>query len=480
MAGEVLLSVAEADAPSTARRLAEVPAGCARVEIRADRLRAADLPRLIARSPRPVLVTARRPEDGGAFDRSEDERRELLETALREGAAIDVEWGGALAALAEGPRAERVVLSSHGAPCRGETLLPLYQEMARSRAAHLKIVPRAVRPSEGVAVRDLLALARRDGRRLACFALGEAGTATRVLALAWGSWGTYGSADSDAATAEGQLPAHVLLDVFDAPALRADVTLFGLVGTPLARSLSPRMHQAGYRATGLRACYLPFPTGDPDEVPAVVRAYGLAGFGVTIPLKETVTAHCRVMDPVAARARAVNTVTVHPQGWEGFNTDGPAARALLSVHLALGGCHVLMLGAGGTAAGIGAALQDAGARVTLCSRNADRAAALASRLEAATLPWEARAGVPWDVLVQATPLGPGGEEVLPQDALRGRAVLDVAYGPASTPLVVAARTRGLAVVDGVALLAAQAALQFARLTGREVAVDVLQRAAGAP
>ena len=480
MAGEVLLSVAEADAASTGERLAQVPAGCARVEIRADRLRASDLPGLIAASPKPVLVTARRLDEGGAFDGSEEERRALLQTALREGAWIDVEWGGALAPLAEGPDAERVVLSCHGAPCRTEALLPLYQEMARSRAGHLKIVPRAVRPSEGSAVRELLARARGEGRRLASFALGEAGTATRVLALAWGSWATYGSADAGAETAEGQLPARVLLEVFAAPALGEGVTLFGLVGTPLARSLSPRMHHAGYRALGLPAAYLPFPTGDADEVDAVVLAYGLAGVGVTIPLKEAVARRCRLADPVAARAGAVNTVAVRAGGWEGFNTDGPAARSLLEPHLALGGRDVLVLGAGGTAAGIGAALQDAGARLTLCGRSASRAAALASRLGAATLPWEARRHATWDVLVQATPLGPGGEEVLPAEALRGRAVLDAAYGAAATPLVSQARARGLPVVDGRTLLAAQAALQFARFTGREVAVEVLQRAAAAP
>jgi 3-dehydroquinate dehydratase/shikimate dehydrogenase len=382
--------------------------------------------------------------------------------------------------MAEGEAADRVVLSKHDVPCRGDALLPLYREMARSRARHLKIVPRAARPSEGAAVRELLAQARAEERRLACFALGEAGTATRVLALSWGSWATYGAAEAGAETADGQLPARALLEVFDASALREDAALFGLVGTPIGRSPSPRMHQAGYRALGLQACYLPFPTGDLGEVQAVVQAYGLTGFGVTIPLKEALASRCRLADPVAARARAVNTVRVEGDHWQGFNTDGPAARALLEADVSLRGNEVLILGAGGTAAGVGAALQDAGARVTLCGRSPARAASLARRLGARAIPWEARARVPWDVLVQATPLGPGAEVVLPEDALRGRAVLDAAYGDAPTPLQAAARARGLEVVDGRELLAAQAALQFRRLTGLEVAVDLLQRAAGAP
>lgn len=480
MAGEVILSVAEGDADATARRLADVPVGCARVEIRADRLRAADLPGLIARSPRPVLVTARRVEDGGGFDRSEIERGALLEKALHAGAWVDVEFRSGLEGMAEGAVPDRVVLSTHEVPCRTDALRSIYAEMARSRARHLKIVPRAVRPSEGTAVRDVLARARADARPLACFALGEAGTATRVMALSWGSWATYGSVEAGAETADGQLPARTLLEVFDAPALGEDATLFGLVGTPIARSLSPRMHQAGYRALGLHACYLPFPTRKIEEVEASVKAFGLAGFGVTIPLKEAVAARCRLADPVASRAGAVNTVVVKPDGWEGSNTDGPAARGLLNAQVPLSGATVLVLGAGGTAAGIGAALQDAGARVTLCGRSPARTASLARRLGAGALAWEARARAPWDVLVQATPLGPAGEEVLPEVALRGRVVLDAAYGTGPTPLVAAARARGLAAVDGKALLAAQAALQFARLTGREVAVDLLHRAAGPP
>jgi shikimate 5-dehydrogenase len=94
------------------------------------------------------------------------------------------------------------------------------------------------------------------------------------------------------------------------------------------------------------------------------------------------------------------------------------------------------------------------------------------------LPWAERASAEWDVLVQATPLGGEGEEVLPRAALQGQAVLDAAYGEGTTPLVADARARGLTAFTGRDLLAAQAALQFALLTGRQAAVEVLRRAAG--
>lgn len=478
---EVILSVAEADPAAVARRLAEVPPGCARVEIRADRLRSADLPGLIAASPRPVLVSARRPQDGGRFEGSEEERRALLLAALAAGAGIDVEWGSALAALAEGPEAGRVVLSHHGGPCREEAMTPVFQAMAGSRAWRLKLVPRASRPSEGVAVRDLLARARAGGRALACFAMGEAGVATRVLATAWGSWATYGAAEQGAPTGDGQLPARMLLEVHAVASLTERTRLFGLVGRPIDRSPSPAMHHAGYRALGLDACFLAFPTAEPGEVEAVVARFGLEGLAVTIPLKEAVAARCTEGDLLARTAGAVNTVRVEADRWRGFNTDGVGALRLVRRVLDPARRRILVLGAGGTAAGIGAALAAAGGAVAICGRTPSRAAALAARLRAEVVPWEGRAGARWDVLVQTTPLGREGEEVLPAAALSGSFVLDAAYGASRpTPLVAAAGARGIAVADGIDLLLAQATPQFRHLTGREIGPEVLAAAVRMP
>jgi shikimate dehydrogenase len=123
----------------------------------------------------------------------------------------------------------------------------------------------------------------------------------------------------------------------------------------------------------------------------------------------------------------------------------------------------------------------AGASVAICGRSPARARALARRLGAEAVPWERRASLPWDVLVQATPLGRLGEEVLPAAALTGRVVVDAAYRlPGPTPLAAAAAARGLAVADGVALLLAQAAPQFRHLTGREIAPEVLAAAVEMP
>jgi 3-dehydroquinate dehydratase/shikimate dehydrogenase len=468
---EVVHSVYEDTAEAAEGRLRGAPPACGMVEIRADRLRAQDVAGLVARAGRPVLVTVRR--------RSAGEQGAILDAALAAGAAfVDVEWEGPLRSRADGPDASRVVLSHHGSPCDEAALCSLLDAMAGSRAARLKIVPRAARLGELGAVHAVLRRAAAAGRPLAAFALGPAGLASRVLALAWGSWATFGAAARGRESAEGQPTTEDLLDVYRVPSITASTRRFGIAGSPVGRSLSPALHAAGYRAAGLDAVYLPLETEDAAELAAVAgrgALLGVEGFGVTIPLKEAVAARCASLDGLAA-CGAVNTVKASPS-WHGFNTDAPAALALVSARMAVAGARVAVAGAGGTARAIAAALVSAGARVTLFHRGGPRGESAARATGAAEGPWASLPAAAWDLLVQATPLGANGEEVLPAEALRGRMVLDAAYGSRPTPLVLAARARGLAVADGLDLLAGQAALQFEILTGHRLDGGVFTAAA---
>lgn len=474
MTGAVVHSLLEATPEAAARELASAPAACAFVELRADRLRAPDVGGLVRRAGRPVIVTVRSADDGGWFDGSAEEKRAILAGALEAGASfVDVEWNGPLRGDAGGAWASRVILSHHGAACDARTLVPLYDAMAASRAAHLKIVPHARRVADLIAVRQLLAEARRP---LACFAMGDAGVASRILALAWGSWATYGSAASGRETAPGQLATSDLLATYRVLGLSDATRRFALAGSPVIASPSPTLHAAGYLEAGLDAVYLPLDTSDADDLAAAAApgCLALEGFGVTVPLKEQVAARCTSLDAYAA-CGAVNTV-VTAGAWAGFNTDAPAALQLIGRHVVLTGAAVAVVGAGGTARAIATACVREGAAVTLFNRTPARAEAAARATGATAAPLASLPGATWDVLIQTTPLGRKGEGVLPDHALAGRMVLDVVYGQAATPLVVQARRRGLAVADGFDLLSAQAALQFERLTGHAVAGPVFDAA----
>lgn len=462
------------------RALGAVPPGSAALELRADRLRAEDVASLVRRSAFPTIVTARRPEDGGWFDGSEEERRRILASALDAGAAaIDVEENRGLSGWAATIPKERLILSHHGARCDANELGALFDRMRTHPASRLKIVPRAERIGECEACARLLARAADAGRPLAAFATGGAGFATRVFALCWGSWGTYGGAVPGLPTAEGQPSAADLLDVYRAGAIDATTARFGLAGRGVLASPSPFLHAAAYRASGLDAVYLPLETGTLQEALALCGDPGplrFGGLGVTIPLKEAAAAAADRVERFVAECGAANTLRLESGALVAFNTDGPAVLDLVRRRIDPAGCAIAVAGAGGTARAAAVALREAGARVVLFNRTAERARVVARALGVGWELWDRLPGARWDVLIQATPLGREGEGVLPDSSIRGRLVVDAAYGAWPTPLVSGARGRGVSVFDGLDLLAAQARLQFRAMTGREAPVEVFDAA----
>jgi 3-dehydroquinate dehydratase/shikimate dehydrogenase len=476
----VVESILASDAvmAETALRRAHRASGL--VELRADRLPREAIVDLVRRSRRSLIVTVRRREEGGGFEGSEERRRERLLCALEAGARfIDVEWASGLRDLAEGALAERVILSHHGVACRSEALLALYHEMRRSRAGRLKIVADAGTPADVVHVRDLLRAARGHDDRLACFAAGRAGATSRLLAPSWGSWASYGSSRTTPPAGAGQFPAAEMLEVFDVLRIGAHTRRFALLGRDVLGSPSPAMHRRGYRAARIDACYFPLELDRLEDGLTLLgreQGLGVEGLGVTLPFKEEIARRCTRLDPVAAACGAVNTVRLEASGWSGFNTDGPAMLALVAGAIDPRGARVAVVGAGGTAAAAAAVLGGAGARVCLYNRSLARAREAARRTGASFEPLERLASASWDVLVQATPLGKAGEEIVPARALSGRVVLDAAYGK-GTPLVRAARRKGLVVFDGVDLLVAQGVLQMELLTGTRPAAADLRQAA---
>jgi shikimate dehydrogenase len=212
-------------------------------------------------------------------------------------------------------------------------------------------------------------------------------------------------------------------------------------------------------------------------IPALAKA-GFAGVNVTIPNKEAAFAICAKLDEFARRAGAVNTLVFTEHGIEGSNTDGYGFVANLrhhGVNPAAG--PVLILGAGGAARGIGAALQDEGAEITFANRSPERAAALAAALPPAkVLPWAQREAALGDyaLLVNTTSLGMAHEPPLPMNldrAAPGLAVADIIFAPLETQLLKDARAHGLKPVEGLGMLLHQAVPGFEAWFGVRPVVD---------
>jgi shikimate dehydrogenase len=272
--------------------------------------------------------------------------------------------------------------------------------------------------------------------------------------------------------------------------------LVGVIGYPVAHSLSPAMHNAAFDALGLNWRYLPLPVRE-NDVPAAIRglaALGFRGANITVPHK---VAAIPCMDSVSDTVRivgAVNTICIdHATGrLEGTNTDMDGFMTDLAMNrIAVEpGHHVIILGAGGAARACAAGLMRAGARVIIINRTAERAQALtdslrpnvhSGQIDAAgydALPALAESAT---LIVNCTPLGmwPHVDGSPWPDGLpfpKGATLYDTIYRPMQTRLMREAEQVGVRVVGGLGMLVWQGAAAFELWTGIKPPADVMRAA----
>jgi shikimate dehydrogenase len=271
------------------------------------------------------------------------------------------------------------------------------------------------------------------------------------------------------------------------PLLSGRARLAGILGWPVAHSRSPLLHGTWLARHGVDGAYLPLPVR-PERFAPSVRALadlGFRGANVTLPHKEAAFELCDRVAPSAKRAGAVNTLVFGENGRiEGSNTDGfgfgeNCKQAVPGWSAAAG--PAVLLGAGGSARAIAAVLLDAGCpRLTLVNRNAARAEALARELGGPVAVADRPPLESASLLVNTTSLGMAGEPPLELDLSplpAGAVVADAVYVPLETPLLAAARARGLHAVDGLGMLLHQARPGFKAWFGAAPAVDEELRAA---
>jgi shikimate dehydrogenase len=281
----------------------------------------------------------------------------------------------------------------------------------------------------------------------------------------------------------------------DASYLSGRAALAGVMGWPVGHSLSPRLHGFWLRQHRIDGAYVPLAVA-PDRLEQALRALpamGFRGANLTIPHKEPALGAVDRITPAAARAGAVNTVIVGPDGLLGDNTDGYGFMENLAAGAptwrAADGPAVL-LGAGGAARAIAVALIDAGApELRLVNRTLTRAETLAAQLADAAhergtvltvLPWQDKDALfGASLLVNTTSLGMTGQPPLEIDLAplpAGALVTDIVYSPLETDLLATARARGHAVVDGLGMLLHQARPGFRAWFGVDPEVSDALRA----
>ncbi|XTZ18022.1 shikimate dehydrogenase [Micromonospora echinospora] len=262
-----------------------------------------------------------------------------------------------------------------------------------------------------------------------------------------------------------------------------------VVGTPIAHSLSPAIHNAGYAAAGLTGWSYTRIECDAAGLPGLVAGLGpeWAGLSVTMPGKEAALTVAAEVSPVAAAVGAANTLVHRPDGtWYADNTDVVGMVEVLTAAGVAPGATVTVLGAGGTArAAVAAAARLAAKSVTVAARRPEAVAELrpvagALGVPMAAAPWaEAAAHLDADVVVSTLPKGAADPFADPAAWRPGTVCFDALYDPWPTPLAASAQAAGCPVVSGLDLLLAQAVGQFEHFTGVTAPVEAMRAALAA-
>jgi 3-dehydroquinate dehydratase/shikimate dehydrogenase len=318
--------------------------------------------------------------------------------------------------------------------------------------------------------------------------MGEAGLWTRILAGRFGAPLTYARPEHGLGSAPGQITWRALEEIYRFREIAPGWPVYGVIGNPIAHSLSPLLHNTALKELKAEGVYVPFLVdGDPG---AFMHSFGstLSGVSVTIPHKQAMLKECDQVEPSARAIGAVNTLSRMDggntqqstvSGWLGSNTDAPAVGDALEAALrTLKGKHVLILGAGGAARAVAFGVKERGAIVLILNRTRERADALAKDVGATVVALTDLPKLKLDAIVNATPVGmapqvdatPLREAQIPPGVL----VFDTVYNPLRTKLLELAQAKGNPTVEGLSMFIGQGVQQFELWTGKKAPVEAIE------
>lgn len=437
------------------------------LEVRADRVGDLDPDWLRSHFPGLLLYSLRSRAEGGAFEGSAAERHGRLLAAAERWDLVELETGDLGPEVLARIPAERRVLSWHGPAADLGELRARRDHLGAVAARLIRLVPAAGEPADALAPLRLL---RETGRSdLTAWASGPAGWWSRLLAPRLGANVVFGAAGEE----DGEPTVARLVADYGLPALPPLEELYGIVGGTAAKSLSPRLHNAAYRALGLPALYLPFPAesfdpfwGELGDGALADLGWPLRGLTVTSPHKEAALAAADESSPLARLAGAANTLLRQGGRWRADTADADGVLRVLGAHkIDVAGRRAAVVGCGGAGRAAAAGLQAAGAEVTLVNRGTERGHLAAELLELPFVPLSRFSAREYPLVVHATPLQ--HEPPFPVDGLdRGTVVVELVYGSGPTPLMTAAAARGGLAIDGREVLLVEAQRQFQMMTGR--------------
>ncbi len=438
---------------------------------------------LYERSEITAVATCRRVAGGGRFKGPPEAELEILAAATGAGFhLVDLEIETAEVVTREQiedlrSRGAGLILSSHDF----EGTRDLDKTFARLQLFDpdfYKIVSTAKSLSDNVEMKRFLERTS-DRANIIGICMGEQGLVSRVFGVRAGSVFTFAAASEGEETGPGQIAARTLLETYRIQHIDNSTRMYGVAGTPIRHSLSPVMMNSAFRRETVNGVFLAFETRKLSDLLKLVREAPIQGLAVTMPLKQEILPYLEKTDAISAKIGACNTVVRSQDGrLFGFNTDVGGIVRPLERRLQLNGAKILVLGAGGAARAAVFGLAEKGADVTILNRTPETAQKLAKQAKARTIKREQVAKTHFDVIVHATPAGMAGQKlqmILNPEELNARIVFDTVYNPIDTPLIRAAREKGLAVITGVEMFVQQGARQFEIWTGKPAPEEEMLR-----
>ncbi|MCI0488177.1 MAG: type I 3-dehydroquinate dehydratase [Blastocatellia bacterium] len=442
---------------------------------------------LRSRWPGRLLYSLRSRAEGGSFEGSASQRKDRLLEASRHYDIVDLECDRDLSVdlLAKIPPEKRFV-SWHGRASDFESLKAKFEQMSGVGARVYKLVPTAVHTGDELApLRLLKSLNRSD---VVAFAAGQTGFWTRLVAPHLGAPIVFGLVGKKRKN-NGEPSISQLMEDYGLPTLAPFETIYGIVGSPISHSLSPRLHNAAYRARGLPALFVPFHA---DSFAAywqkvagggTLDAMGLSLRGLTVvsPHKEAALGMAGASSPIVERAASTN-IFIRKNGiWKADTTDPEGVLMTLNERgVKVAGKKVAVIGCGGSGRAMAAALDQAGADVMLVNRGMERGRFAVGLLGLPFVRLSEFRPHGLSIVVNATPVGrDDGEMPFQVEGLnRDAVVVDLVYGSAPTPLVESAIAQGRKAIDGREVLFTQVRRQFRLMTGEDMPLDLEREVAG--
>lgn len=322
-----------------------------------------------------------------------------------------------------------------------------------------KVACTAERTVDGL---KMLLFLKNQRKPTVALSMGEKGAFTRVLGPIFGAPFTYAALDLENQTAPSQYTLDELKGVFHHDRLNKNTKIYGLLGDPIAKSVSHIRHNFLYRKLDVNAVYvlLHTPKEDLKETLALSEKLGINGFSVTIPLKKEVSQYLDKGDG------AINTVAFENGKRHGWNTDGPAALDCIEKRIEVKGKTLCILGAGGVALGIAEEAFKRGATIKIFNRTLSTAKEVAAKVNGQAysleqFPEEGKKG--YDVLINCTSLGmygEGGMAILKESMLKKKVILETVSNPERTLFFETAEQKECQCISGIEMFLAQAALQY--------------------